>query len=417
MESDSCPFSLLPAGLCYSFLKQAFKQLDQRHLYGIVPLVCQAWDGLALSSSTSIDAKISTLEAADQLGSWMQKHGSELSSFRVSLEGDLQQLVGIDQTVELTLGITLPAIPPDYLRIARIYVSPASFFPSLTTLSNLSSLSLHHLDTLPLGQWSALLQMTQLVTLDLSHTNILCSQAPFWAALSRQLTRLTSLDASRATQAARKVLHHIGLDSLAPLSSLQALKSLTLAEAKLQEFTCANLPPLPIVSCDLVLPFFGSTCVCEWLQRSAGNLQQLRVYSESVPFTIHDTYERPVMMTLRQAAPQLRELTVIGVCLSSCVQLLGQLSQLTSLTLSNCHLDDAAVSKLSALFALRSLSLRDNAEVTGAEGSMACLAAGLSKLTSLDLSGTGAGEAAVGAFGAQMMEAGPVLMLKPVVEG
>ena len=123
------------------------------------------------------------------------------------------------------------------------------------------------------------------------------------------------------------------------------------------------------------------------------------------------------MTTLSQAARHLRELTVDGVCMSSSVQLLGELTQLTSLTLSNCHLDDAAVSKLSALSGLRSLSLRDNAEVAGADGSMACLAAGLPELTSLDLSGTGAGEAAVGAFGARVVEAGPVLMLKPEVEG
>ena len=293
MESDSCPFSLLSPDLCQSFLKQAFKQLDQRHLYGIVPLVCQAWEGLALSSSTSIDAKISTLEAADKLGSWMQNHGSQLSSLKVSLEGDLQQLLGIDQTVDQMLGIEnlqqlvgidqtvdlMLRIEPGFGRIVRIYYSPASFFPSLTTLSNLSSLSLHHMDPLPLGRWSTLLQLTQLVTLNLSHTNILFSQDSLWAALSRQLTNLTSLDVSRPTPAAKTVLRNCSLAPLAALSSLQALKSLALYGATIHESDCERLPPLPIVSCDLVLPNFGSTILCEWLQRSAGSLQQLTVYT------------------------------------------------------------------------------------------------------------------------------------------
>ena len=127
----------------------------------------------------------------------------------------------------------------------------------------------------------------------------------------------------------------------------------------------------------------------------------------------------PVIAALRDAAPQLRKLRVRVLWMSGAVNQLAELTQLSSLTLNDCHLDDTAVSKLSALSGLRMLSLRHNAEVTGAEGSMVCLADGLSQLTKLDLLGTGAGaeEAAVGAFGGRVVKAGPVLVLEPQSNG
>ena len=84
MDSEGCPFSSLPQDFCHSFLQQAFKQLDQRHLCGIAPLVCRPWHTLAVSCSSSLDVKVQTKAAGESLNIWVQKNGSNVQHLSLS---------------------------------------------------------------------------------------------------------------------------------------------------------------------------------------------------------------------------------------------------------------------------------------------------------------------------------------------
>jgi Leucine-rich repeat (LRR) protein len=272
--------------------------------------------------------------------------------------------------------------------------------------------------TPPVEEWTLLTSLTKLQLLDLRRTNVATVQGSFWAALSTQLTRLTSLDISDPmTEAAPSPA------SLAPLSQLRSLQQLSMAGVYLNASELNSLPALPIVSCSIELPYDleEGTGICDWLLRSASGIHQLELtgpvtFNATLDYLLDGTEEhscdmRPILAALVKTTPQLENLLVRRQCIAEGAQQLAQLTQLTSLTLCDCHMSDLAVSKLSALSALRELSLQNNHGFTGAEGSMASLAAGLPQLTSLNLEGTGAQEAGEEAFGARILALGLTLRL------
>ena len=83
MASDNSAFSCLPHAVRDSILQQAFRKLDQRHLFGVAPLVCRLWHHLASTMITSLDVKVSTQAAAEQLSLWIQNHGGGLDSMEL----------------------------------------------------------------------------------------------------------------------------------------------------------------------------------------------------------------------------------------------------------------------------------------------------------------------------------------------
>ena len=92
MEADL--FSCLPSHASEALLLQAWQQLDQRHRFGIIPRVCRSWYHLSLPTFTSLELNFFNLESFRHLIVWMQRHGSTLQHFKVTLyyEDSAQQL-------------------------------------------------------------------------------------------------------------------------------------------------------------------------------------------------------------------------------------------------------------------------------------------------------------------------------------
>ena len=86
MEASTTCLQDLPLKVRDSMLQQAFQQLDQRHQFGVVTLVCRLWHGLALSISKHIDVSIPTRAAAEPLRTWVAKHGHSLESITIVLD-------------------------------------------------------------------------------------------------------------------------------------------------------------------------------------------------------------------------------------------------------------------------------------------------------------------------------------------
>ena len=170
MDSEDCPFSSLPQHFCDNFLRQAFKQLDQRHLCGIVPLVCRPWHTLAVSCSSSLDVKVQTAAAGESLTSWVQKNGSNLQHFNVSLKGNTFRSSAGTATVK---GLLQSAINTAARQLQSFQFrgskAPCIYDIQLGSLTRVTSLTL---SSCMLGACttSSLQALTQLKSLDISRT-------------------------------------------------------------------------------------------------------------------------------------------------------------------------------------------------------------------------------------------------------
>ena len=80
------------------------------------------------------------------------------------------------------------------------------------------------------------------------------------------------------------------------------------------------------------------------------------------------------------------------------------LTQLTSLRLHSCNLNDAALKKLSVLTGLQELDVQFDKAVKGGMGTLSCLAASLPHLTSLQLPSAVTEKAVLSAFGGRVVE-------------
>jgi hypothetical protein len=145
-----------------------------------------------------------------------------------------------------------------------------------------------------------------------------------------------------------------------------------------------------------LLPAAGACSAAAREKTVAETLEWLDLFAEW-PTPIEGVHTSQLLLQLA-AATQLQHLGLDRVHLRSGTGglfHLGALSCLTSLQLSSCALDDAAVLELLQAMpglagSLRSLSLMGNAEVTGVGGAIQAIATRLSQLTSLELSSTGA---------------------------
>ena len=233
---------------------------------------------------------------------------------------------------------------------------------------------------------SSLHGLTSLCSLSLCNLQLYDEMDPvFWdfylRNLSTNLVQLTSLDLS-GTQ--------FDVRTLLPLQRLPQLKQLIIGRS-LSADCLRYLHALPIPSVNININGEASlNDVSSWLSKKGQQLQGLGLYnfgSSVIP---------PAVVPVLLHATDLKQLTVSGLEVD--MAHVAMLTQLTSLELTECGLDDAAVGSLTPLSGLCYLGLKYNL-VTGAEGSMEVLARSMPQLTRLDMTPTSAQEAAVQAFG------------------
>ena len=85
MEQLGSFFDELPEDLRLSFVEQAVANLDQEHVYGVIPCVCRELRELSLSSSRSLDVELASLESVKRFGEWLKRHGDRLTHLAVDL--------------------------------------------------------------------------------------------------------------------------------------------------------------------------------------------------------------------------------------------------------------------------------------------------------------------------------------------
>ena len=406
MSEDSSVFSCLPVEVRNSILRQAFQQLDQRHLFGVAPRVCRLWRQLSLSIIVSLVAKIRTVKAAQQLALWIQKHGAGLETMEFHFDEYLWSrnasayLMSSFQAAENLRSLSLSADG-----------HPMSLDVPLPTFSCLTTLSIcwcHPNGTM----LKSMLNLTQLSSLSLSNIRTggrvgkhgsgkwKWKWEPFMEELAADLSELTSLDFSGIG---------MDIDALAHLHELPKLKQLCVGNV-----TAANelsqLVGLPITSINIIVDPETVDYVSDWLLDAAGSLQELSLLNQTSEGLV------PARSIPLHKAVQLKSFTGFYVELS--IAHLASLTQLTSLDLKVCGLDDAAVCRLSSLSNLKELVLSGNPGFTGSQGSVEVLATSMPQLTSLKIcSDMLAYDAACLAFGQRVVKADAVwgkMILRPL---
>ena len=382
MAADSSAFSCLPLAVRDSILQQAFQQLDQQHLVGVAPRVCRLWHQLSLSIINSLVAKIGTAEGAEQLSLWMQNHGAGLDTLNLQVFESAQSLFHAFGAAEQLCTVTL-ASTSWYQRFFNVALHP---------LTNLTRLGIgSSLPTAPVID--SILGLTLLESLSISAVVGGHNWQHLVPQLATRLIKLTNLELSDMGQGARPAtLNH--------LRSLPDLKDLQVCVVPDSELPLMGR--LPITSAHFRVSDESQLGnLNAWLEDAPGCLQLLWLmgsysgsYSGSVAVCAHGLH--------LHIATQLKSLGMRRVQPDTAE--VAALTNLTSLMLGSCGLDDAAVCKLSTLCSLRELSLWDNNGVVGADGSMEVLASSMPHLTKLCLRGTSAQEAAQLVFGERVVD-------------
>ena len=408
MTEDASAFSLLPAAVRDSILTGAIKQLDQRHKYGITPLVCKLWRQFSLRASDSITITLTSAAAMAQLRSWLVDHGNLLCSLSISirlLPADLEAAPDLIDAISCATQLRdlrlvadrwdpFEEVIPDWYTMA---VFSRHALPALTELTSLTfrTAEVHNASPDFLASIPAL---TQLRALDLSVPSRRVQD--FLPSLAEGLQQLTFLDLSGTA---------VPVAQVPLLRGLPELKELRLAGELLPADVVEQCAMLPITAAGVTV---GSAqdvqAVCSWLQqpRTVSTLRDFYLASGTVEK--HDV--SPTLQCL-SSITQLQHLHLFRVCLDTAN--LAALSALNSLHMTACDLDDAALWQLSGLSRLQHLSILGNKRVVGGDGVMEALAAGLHQLTTLELQVPVAAVAAQRAFGARVVK----IYKKPTDDG
>ena len=403
MVSDSSAFSCLPQAVRDSILQQAFRQLDQRHLFGVAPLVCRLWHQLASSIITSLDVKLSSQAAAEQLSLWIRNHRDRLDSMEVQMnnEGWHCQKSAFSCILQALGAASMLRKLAWKFNMKFGYASLSVLLPSLTTLTRLS---ISHVQ-LQKATLASLLQLTNLRSLSLCHTDVIAWWEPFSERISTSLVKLTYLD-FRGTPFPIKGLLH--------LRSLPELQELLLTEVDPSDVS--QLVGLPIISIGIrIEEFLGPETMsqtCSWLKKYSGQLKGLGICN---PQNAHPLLIKAPGLPLLELA-QMKSLVLERVLPN--LGHLPMLTQLTELVMYQCDLDAGEVCKLTSLSALQCLGFSWGA-LKGETGPMEVLARAMPALTRLRLMGSNAVHNAVLTFGHRVIstdESGraAVVFLRPL---
>ena len=393
--ADNAGFSCLPIAVRDSLLQQAFKQLNQRHLFGVAPRVCRLWHKLAVRiTRTSLKVTIRTAEAADQFALWMKSYGTTLESLDLhvrflhrlshwrehsvcntpALQSSLQAAVGSAHQIR-SLTISTPSLS-------------CTLNITLLDLTSLTSLRIKGCDFTVSSIPDSIPSVTTLRNLSLE---AVCSETP-WGPFMQQIA--TSLLQLKKLELAHSSMDVESLAQLRPLPQLQQLQLRRLFPA-VRASQLSKLVPLPISTIIIVMEKGAEAGVCSWMQQSAASLCELLIRNPE-GYDDFDSSLIPPLIPL-QHAPLLRHLTLVGMAPN--MAHLGALTQLTRLDLITCGLDDAAIMTLAGLSELLFLDLHGNKDVSGAGGSMEVLAKGMPDLEDIRLGSMSAVTAAIAVFG------------------
>ena len=235
---DASTLNTLPKDVSEALLLQAWQQLDQRHRFGIIPLVCKYWYHLSLPSLNSLELGFSNRNpnAMQQLGVWLQRHGTNLR--QLSLEHNSP----LDWDVELPLMSMYRLPHASFARALETCTSLVSLrlrhwegyeLPELQPFTQLTSLGLHHTCSSYIRRAQPIIKMLlnlpqQLRSLDLSDTKLMqagLGEQQLQQLVSR-LPNLTSLDLRRTY---RYPHGNMAVQYLASCQSLPPLQELKLS--------------------------------------------------------------------------------------------------------------------------------------------------------------------------------------------
>ena len=381
MSVDSSAFSCLPLAVRDALLQQAFQQLDQRHLFGVAPRVCRLWHQLSLSIITSLDVSITTEEAAEQLGLWIETHGAVLESMKLSISQQTGPEAAHCILESLGMAAELGSLCISTTPSSELHHNP--FHPPLLGtplphLPNLTSLKISNFraDTPVLD---SILGLTNLSSLSMCSVQGVYSWEAFMKQLSTRLLHLTCLDFSGSL---------VRIADLAHLCHVPDLKQRKAGHVVPSAQGILQLGALPVSAIFLMCRSEEVGEVSSWMQTAAGGLQELALigFGERFPAS-----QLPLLQAM-----QLKAFTAARVTPNMAHVI--ALTQLTSVGLNDCGLHDAALCSLSTLSNLQQLSVSGNSGITGAEGSMQVLARSMPSLTLLVLDSASAREAARVAF-------------------
>ena len=368
---SSCLFDLLDAAMRDPFLQQAFRQLDQRHLYGIVPRVCRSWHHLSTTSTISMTVKISTKskvgtgepDDATSFSEWLQHNVAKITSLDLCLEGP-------SDTPREPIGTALmkPYNPADYSMPATLVdmlhtISSATqlcglqfrlksddrgrvpeSFRGFAALTNLSSLVIHRC-SLCLPAFSSISMLTQLRALDLTGVYLCGSEEEEepWSELISSLGNLTHLTLGWN----RKLV-----DCVPSLRSLTALVELDITKTFIYSSSIQLLQGLPITGIWICLTHPEHVLdVAGWLERCIPTTLVCLKIEISLPRCELQPSQVPLLLApLRSAGPQLQWIHLRNLCLSQAdVSIITGLTQLIGLNLL-CKFDDGGWALLKQAF-------------------------------------------------------------------
>ena len=353
LESSS-PFDLLDAAMRDPFLQQAFRQLDQRHLYGVIPRVCRSWHNLSTTSTSSMTVKSSTElgveteqpDAVISFSEWLQHHIAKITSLDLSLErpSDTSDFADMLHTISSATHLCKLRLDLDYNDDNGDV--PESF-AGLAALTNLTSLTLKHCN-LYLPAFSSISSLTQLRTLDLTGVGFLgCYNeegAKLLPELISNLGNLTHLTLSGYGYWDSQLVDCVrGLANLVELDIRRGLVSSSSIQL---------LQGLPITGVWIILRDPGDVIqVASWLERCIPTTLECLMIRFLRDFELQPSQVSCLLAPLRSTGPQLQGLSLVGLLLSQAdLSIITGLTQLTELELA-CKCDDGGRALLQPAFA------------------------------------------------------------------
>ena len=364
---SSCPFDLLDAAMRDPFLQQAFRQLDQRHLYGIIARVCRSWHYLSTTSNSSLKVKVSIgvneetgePDAAISFSRWLQRNIGNLTRLDLTFDGENYTFNASEVLQAITSATQLCS-----LRLDLEQCLPEPSYAGLSALTTLTSLALCGCD-LTSHAFSSIFALTQLRALCLFPVDV--DVYGIMPDLTRSLVNLTRLTLDNYD--GRAVGH---LESgLACIRSLTKLVDLDLRNSPVPSGNLVNLlRGLPVTGIEISLDDSGHVSkVAGWLERCVPSiLRHLNLCMPRYPgpvFELQPSQLVGLLSPLRSAGAQLQEIQLWNFDMSQAdsVSIITGLTQLTSLTLY-CKFHDDGWALLEPAFAC--LEVREKRKVDNA---------------------------------------------------